>query len=63
MRNFSPSAGWRHQLVLSLSPHSLCILHFYRGLLGWKRAHELVVPLPEGGSVLSWRVPLHVLPH
>lgn len=22
-----------------------------------------LVPLPEGGSVLSWRVPLHVLPH
>ncbi len=53
MRNFSPSASWRHQLVLSLSPHSLCILHFYRGLLGWKRAHEMQVPLPEGDGFSS----------
>lgn len=53
MRNLSPSASWRHQLVLSLSPHSLCILHFYRGLLGWKRAHELQVPMPEGDGFSS----------
>lgn len=75
MRNFSPSASWRHQLVLSLSPHSLCILHFYRGLLGWKRAHEHVVPLPEGegftsqlqqqlaDSVTRWKIPAGTRAH
>ena len=52
MRNRTPSASRRHQLVLSLSPHCLNVLHFQRGLLGWKRTNEAQLTLPEGDDFL-----------
>lgn len=52
MRNRTPSARRRHQLVLSLLPHGLHILHFQRSLLGWKRVNEAQLPLPEGEDFL-----------
>ncbi|NUN59560.1 MAG: hypothetical protein HUU13_00370 [Burkholderiaceae bacterium] len=52
MRNRTPSARRRHQLVLSLLPHGLHVLHLQRGILGWKRANEASLPLPEGDDFL-----------
>lgn len=52
MRNSTPSASRRHQLVLSLSPHCLNVIHFQLGLLGWKRTNEIQIALPEGEDFL-----------
>lgn len=52
MRNRTPSARRQHQLILSLLPHGLHVLHFQRGLLGWKRANEARLRLPEGDDFL-----------
>lgn len=69
MRNRSPSASRRHQIVLSLSPQYLYLLHFQWGLLGWKRKNVAQLALSEGEDflthiqtqlskcVLQWKVP------
>jgi len=46
-------AGQKHRLVLSLSPHSLSLLHFQRGVVGWKRVHAKTLDLLEGDEYLS----------
>ncbi len=43
----------RHQIVLSLTPERLQLLHLQRGVLGWRRAHEEQRPLPPGDAFLS----------
>ncbi|GAB3356407.1 MULTISPECIES: hypothetical protein [Giesbergeria] len=43
----------RHQLVVSLSPGCLHVLHFRRGWLGWKQTHTHQTPLPEGDDYLQ----------
>lgn len=43
----------RHQLVVSLSPRCLHVLHFQRGWLGWKQAHVHQAVLPEGDDYLQ----------
>lgn len=53
MRNRTSSAGRQHQLVLSVAPHCLIILHFQRGLMGWKRAHQKNLTLLEGDDYLD----------
>lgn len=39
-------ASRRHQVVLSLTPQGLRVLHLRRGLLGWRSAHEERLPIP-----------------
>lgn len=65
----SSSRQRKHQLVLSLTPRRLHVLHMHRGLTGWRRRGEHSAPLPDGESFLSevqaqlqqcvaqWRVP------
>lgn len=43
----------RHQLLVSLAPQGLQVLHFRRGWLGWKQAHAHGVELPEGDAYLA----------
>lgn len=69
MRNRFTSPSRRHQLLVSLSPHGVQVLHFQRGWLGWKQAHAHQTPLPEGDDYLqrvqaalkeccqSWQIP------
>lgn len=53
MRKRTPTARRKHQLVLSLSPHCLHILHVQRGLMGWKRSNTTQLALSEGDDFLE----------
>lgn len=53
MRLRSLSDASRHQLVLSLTPECLHLLHVQRGALGWRRAHQEQRALPPGDAFLS----------
>lgn len=53
MRNRPFSGMNQHQLVLSLTPECLQLLHLQRGVLGWRRAHEEHCPLPQGDDFLA----------
>jgi len=69
MRNRFISPSRRHQLLVSLAPHGVQILHFQRGWLGWKQAHTHQADLPQGDNYLqcvqstlkecsqTWRIP------
>ena len=49
----STRASRRHQVVLSLTPESLRVLHLRRGLLGWRCAHEERLSIPPHEEDLS----------
>ena len=51
LRTFSDTPG--HQLVLSLTPESLHLLHLQRSALGWRRVHQEQRPLPAGDTFLA----------
>lgn len=53
MRQRSSLTGRKHQLVLSLTPGSLELLHFQRTLLGWKRVHHASALVPRGDASLN----------
>lgn len=49
----STRAPRTHQVVLSLTPRCLRIVHLRRGLVGWRCAHEENLPTPEHHDELS----------
>lgn len=59
MRQRNSLIGQRHQVVLSLTPCSLDLLHLQRGLLGWNRTHHSSMALPVGETSLQ-QVTMHL---
>lgn len=51
--------GRKHQIVLSLTPCGLGLLHLQRGWLGWHHAHSETFELPVGEASLQ-QVALHL---
>ncbi|SDM30710.1 hypothetical protein SAMN05428957_104118 [Oryzisolibacter propanilivorax] len=53
MRNRTFPGLRQHQLVLSLTPECLHLLHLQRGPLGWRRRHDAQRALPAGDASLA----------